>query len=84
MISCTLSTIVAAKVVCAHSDYLKAIDSVRSQLPGVEAFVALEGAAEHDRQTGDSVSQGLARLRETSGGRDQQTSTGQKSGKPIS
>jgi fatty-acyl-CoA synthase len=35
-----------AKVVCAHSDYLAAIDSVRSQLAGVEYFVALEGSGE--------------------------------------
>src|SRR6266850_4105909 len=33
-----------SKTVCAHSDYLEAIDGVRSQLPTVEAFVALEGA----------------------------------------
>jgi fatty-acyl-CoA synthase len=33
-----------ARVVCAHSDYLAAIDSIRSQLPGVEHFVALEGS----------------------------------------
>ena len=33
-----------AKIVCAHSDYLDAIDGIRSQLPTVEAFVALEGA----------------------------------------
>src|ERR687884_522787 len=33
-----------AKVVCAHADYLEAIDSVRDQLPNVEHFVALEGA----------------------------------------
>ena len=32
-----------AKIVCAHSDYLDAIDSIRSQLPNVEAFIALEG-----------------------------------------
>lgn len=32
-----------ARVVCAHVDYLAAIDSIRSQLPGVEHFVALEG-----------------------------------------
>src|SRR5262245_44729856 len=32
-----------ARVVCAHSDYLDAVDSIRSQLPEVEAFVALEG-----------------------------------------
>jgi fatty-acyl-CoA synthase len=33
-----------AKIVCAHSDYLDAIDSIRSQLTNVEALVALEGA----------------------------------------
>ncbi|HEY6122426.1 MAG TPA: AMP-binding protein, partial [Pyrinomonadaceae bacterium] len=33
-----------ARIVCAHSTYLDAIDSVRPQLPAVEAFVALEGA----------------------------------------
>jgi fatty-acyl-CoA synthase len=32
-----------AKIVCAHSDYLDAIDGVRSQLRKVAAFVALEG-----------------------------------------
>src|SRR5258706_6547214 len=32
-----------ARVVCAHSDYLEAIDRVRSQLPDVKAFIALEG-----------------------------------------
>jgi fatty-acyl-CoA synthase len=35
-----------AEVVCAHSDYLAAVDSVRSQLTGVKHFVALEGSAE--------------------------------------
>lgn len=33
-----------SKVVCAHSDYLEALESIRSQLPQVKAFVALEGA----------------------------------------
>ena len=33
-----------AKVVCAHSDYLEAVDRVRPGLTRVEAFVALEGA----------------------------------------
>jgi fatty-acyl-CoA synthase len=33
-----------ARVVCAHSDYLEAIDSVRPRLTQVEHFVALEGA----------------------------------------
>jgi fatty-acyl-CoA synthase len=37
-----------ATVVCAHSDYLKAVDSVRDQMPGVRHFVAFEGAAEQD------------------------------------
>ena len=32
-----------AKVVCAHSDYLEAVDSIRDQIPDVEHFVALEG-----------------------------------------
>ena len=33
-----------AKVVCVHSDYLDAVDGIRGQLPGIEHFVALEGA----------------------------------------
>ncbi len=33
-----------ARVVCAHSDYLEAIDSVRHRLTQVEHFVAFEGA----------------------------------------
>ncbi|MBA2733142.1 MAG: long-chain-fatty-acid--CoA ligase [Acidobacteria bacterium] len=32
-----------ARVVCASSDYLELVDSIRSQLPNVEAFVAIEG-----------------------------------------
>jgi acyl-CoA synthetase (AMP-forming)/AMP-acid ligase II len=32
-----------ARIVCAHSDYLSAIDSVRSEIPQVEHFVALDG-----------------------------------------
>ena len=32
-----------ARIVCAHSDYLDAVDSVRARLPNVERFVALEG-----------------------------------------
>jgi fatty-acyl-CoA synthase len=40
-----------ACVVCAHSDYLAAIDEVRLQLPNVRAFVALE-PGENDRQDG--------------------------------
>ena len=33
-----------ARVVCVHSDYLDAVDSIRSTLPNVTSFVALEGA----------------------------------------
>jgi acyl-CoA synthetase (AMP-forming)/AMP-acid ligase II len=33
-----------ATVVCAHSDYLEAVDSIRDQIPNVEHFVALEGS----------------------------------------
>src|ERR1700757_4957989 len=32
-----------SKVVCAHSDYLDAIDDIRDEIPDVERFVALEG-----------------------------------------
>lgn len=32
-----------ARIVCAHSDYLEAVDSIRTQLPKVSAFVALDG-----------------------------------------
>jgi fatty-acyl-CoA synthase len=32
-----------ASVVCAHSDYLEAVDGVRDQMPGVRHFVAFEG-----------------------------------------
>jgi fatty-acyl-CoA synthase len=35
-----------AKVVCAHADYLEPVDRIRSQLSGVDAFVALEGAGD--------------------------------------
>ena len=33
-----------ARIVCAHPDYFEALDSVRSQIPYVERFVALEGS----------------------------------------
>lgn len=33
-----------ARVVCAHSAYLDAVDSIRPRLPDVASFVALEGA----------------------------------------
>ena len=35
-----------ARIVCVHSDYLDAVTSIRSQLPTVEQFIALEGAKE--------------------------------------
>lgn len=35
-----------AKVVCAHADYLEAVDGIRGRLAGVEHFVALEGTRE--------------------------------------
>lgn len=35
-----------AKVVCAHEDYLEAVDGIRDKLTGVEHFVALEGSGE--------------------------------------
>jgi len=35
-----------ARVVCAHSDYLDAVDRIRGQVPEVEHFVALDGARE--------------------------------------
>src|SRR5258705_1641164 len=31
-----------SKIVCVHSDYLDAVDSIRAQLPAVEAYVALD------------------------------------------
>jgi fatty-acyl-CoA synthase len=33
-----------ARIVCAHSDYLDAVDSIRAGLSNVEQFVALEGS----------------------------------------
>jgi fatty-acyl-CoA synthase len=33
-----------AKVVCAHADYLEALDGIRDRLPDVAHFVALEGS----------------------------------------
>jgi fatty-acyl-CoA synthase len=34
-----------ATIVCAHADYLDAVDGIRSELPHVAAFIALEGGA---------------------------------------
>src|SRR5580692_4597305 len=33
-----------SRLVCAHLDHLDALDSIRARIPGVEHFVALEGA----------------------------------------
>jgi fatty-acyl-CoA synthase len=33
-----------AHVVCAHSDYLDAVDAIRRSIPNVEQFIALEGS----------------------------------------
>ncbi len=35
-----------AKIVCAHADYIDAIDGIREKLSGVEHFVALEGSGD--------------------------------------
>src|SRR3954453_11757487 len=32
------------RMVCVHEDFISAVDSIRASLPGVEFFVALEGA----------------------------------------
>jgi fatty-acyl-CoA synthase len=32
-----------SRIVCVHSDYLETVDGIRHQLPGVKAFVSLEG-----------------------------------------
>ncbi|HLJ33583.1 MAG TPA: long-chain-fatty-acid--CoA ligase [Ktedonobacteraceae bacterium] len=41
-----------AKVVCVHSDYLKDVEGIRSELPEVKHFVALEGLTDALRETG--------------------------------
>src|SRR5437773_5180237 len=33
-----------SRIVCAHSEYLDTVDRIRDQLPGVQHYVALEGA----------------------------------------
>ena len=35
-----------AKIVCAHPDYMDAVDEIRGQLNSIESFVALEGSKE--------------------------------------
>ena len=45
-----------AKVVCAHPDYVEAINSIRAALPGVEHFIALEGNIENWMSYEEAVS----------------------------
>src|SRR5205807_5033908 len=33
-----------ARIVCAHEDYLDAVDGIRAEIPDVQHFVALEGS----------------------------------------
>ncbi|OLC48401.1 MAG: o-succinylbenzoate--CoA ligase [Acidobacteria bacterium 13_1_40CM_65_14] len=49
-------------VVCAHADYLEAVDRVRDQLSGVRHFVALEGTRE-GRLRAEGASASLAKAR---------------------
>src|SRR5215510_9834932 len=49
-----------AKVVCVHADYLDAVDSIRSDIPNVEQFVALEGEKEGWLSYEDLVAQATA------------------------
>src|SRR6266700_3385383 len=39
-----ITTHSGAKVLCVHPDHMAAIDNLRSQLPQVEQFIALEGS----------------------------------------
>jgi fatty-acyl-CoA synthase len=41
-----------SQVVCVHSDYLETVEGIRSQLPEVRHFVALEGLTDRLRETG--------------------------------
>jgi len=51
-----------ATVVCAHEDYLEAVDRIREQLPHVRHFVALEGlsrrSSQPERRASRSASEG--------------------------
>jgi acyl-CoA synthetase (AMP-forming)/AMP-acid ligase II len=52
-----------AKIVCAHSDYLEAVESIRSELTNVNAFVALEGSKKRcwPKPTHNSIGQRSAK-----------------------
>ena len=59
-----------ARVVCVHSDYLDAVDSIRSEITDVTSFVALEGAKsgwlEYETLLADARSENdLAQIEET-------------------
>src|SRR5262249_30244673 len=41
-----------ARVVCAHADYLDAVESIRAEVPDVEHFVALEAGEQGAGRTG--------------------------------
>ncbi|MBI4477589.1 MAG: long-chain-fatty-acid--CoA ligase [Acidobacteria bacterium] len=47
-----------ARVLCAHADSLDAVDPIRSQIPGVERFIAFEGGRagwiDYERLIGDA------------------------------
>src|SRR5262245_36308718 len=47
-----------ATVVCAHEDYLEAVDRIREQLPHVRHFVALEGVSRRSSPGGSLASEG--------------------------
>jgi fatty-acyl-CoA synthase len=54
-----------AKIVCAHSDQLEALDRIRSEITSVEHFVALEGSREgwldYERTLASASAEKLAR-----------------------
>jgi fatty-acyl-CoA synthase len=50
-----------ATVVCAHEDYLDAVDRIRDRLPGVRHFVALEGLSRRSSPEQPQASEGGAR-----------------------
>ncbi len=54
-----------ATVVCAHADYLDAVDSVRGDLPQVRHFVALEGARAGWEDYETTVASGFSRKERT-------------------
>lgn len=51
------------KAVCAHPDYFSAIDGVRSQLPNVEHYIALEGSRDGWLEYGTLIERATADYR---------------------